>query len=111
MSGFYQAWMAARLQRLGFLRCSKPSVRMVPRCLLLIHFRDEEALREEHLRRKVIENAHRCQARLLLPPLGSPFSGFQLGLGVSHKVTACPNLAWKDCKRLVLGHILLHLPT
>lgn len=54
-SGFYQAWMAARLQRLGFLRCSKPSVRMVPRCPLLIHFRDEEALREEHLPRKAIE--------------------------------------------------------
>lgn len=29
-SGFYLAWMVARLQRLGFLRCSKSSVRMVP---------------------------------------------------------------------------------
>lgn len=44
-SGFYQAWMAARLQRLAFSRSCKPSVRLVPPCLLCIHFRDEEALR------------------------------------------------------------------
>lgn len=61
--------------------------------------------------RKVVENEYKYQARLLLPPLGSPVSRLQLGLRVSHKVAACPSLAWKDCKRLVLGHILLHLPT